>query len=391
MSKRHLSANVIPLPNTLKLALVTETFPPEINGVAMTLGRLCGGLAGQGIEVCVIAPHHADRAAANGKPYASFPVPGFPLPKYPELSFGWPALQKLRREWRRHRPSVVHVATEGPLGWSAASVARELDIPLVSSFHTNFHAYSRHYGLGMLNRAALAWLKCFHNRSLRTFVPSTDLLGSLKAKGFLNLRLLARGVDTALFNPAKRSQQLREQWGANADTPVLLYTGRLAEEKNLPLVISAFLRIKAHLPDAIMVFVGNGPMLEKIRHRLPEAVFAGMQTGEALAACYASADLFLFGSTTETFGNVVTEAMASALPILAFNYAAAQRFIDHGQNGMLAPFMDEPAFLAMADWLARHRVHWRPIGLRARSTVLPLSWDSIVDAYLAELQSLSLC
>ena len=381
-------ATVIQPPAILKIALVTETFPPEINGVAMTLGRLTTGMARKGVEVSVVAPHRADRSSSQEDPYAVFPVPGFPLPKYPELCFGWPALDKLRRQWKRQRPSVVHVATEGPLGWSAATIARELDIPLVSSFHTNFHSYSRHYGLGMLHIAALAWLRRFHNASLRTFVPSTDLLNSLKSKGFLHLRLLARGVDTDLFNPAHRSQSLRLQWGAGPETPVLLYTGRLAEEKNLPLVIEAYRRIKAILPDALIVFVGDGPMLKKIKPALPEAIFAGMKTGESLAACYASADLFLFGSTTETFGNVVTEAMASALPVLAFNYAAPQRFIRHGENGVLAPFMDEPAFLAMADWLARHRHLWKPMGTLARSTVLPLSWDSIVDSYVAELQTL---
>lgn len=386
MPKFH-PATVIPPNDPLKLALVTETFPPEINGVAMTLGRLTNGLAQKGVEVCVVAPHRAERST-TGDHRTVFPVPGFPLPKYPELCFGWPALLKLRREWIRQRPAIVHVATEGPLGWSAASVARELDIPLVSSFHTNFHSYSRHYGLGMLTVAALAWLRYFHNATLRTFVPSSDLLHSLQARGFLRLRLLMRGVDTSLFSPARRSQGLRQQWGAGPETPVMLYTGRLAGEKNLPLVIEAYRRIKAILPDAIMVFVGDGPMLSWVQNNLPEAVFSGMQTGDALAACYASADLFLFGSTTETFGNVVTEAMSSALPVLAFNYAAPQRFIRHGDNGVLAPFMDEPAFLAMAEWLAHNRTLWQPMGNRARSTVLPLSWDSIVDAYIAELQSL---
>jgi glycosyltransferase involved in cell wall biosynthesis len=356
----------------------------------MTLGRLTTLLAEKGIEVSVIAPKRAERMPTSDRSISLFPVPGFPLPKYPELRFGWPAFQNLRREWTRRPPTLVHVATEGPLGWSAAIVARQLDIPLVSSFHTNFHSYSRHYGLGLLQTAALAWLRTFHNKTLRTFVPSHDLMHTLQEKGFHHLRLLARGVDTNAFDPAHRSESLRAEWGATPDTPVILYTGRLAEEKNLPLVVKAYLRIQTKLPNARMVFVGDGPMLGKLRELLPMAVFAGMKTGSALAASYASADLFLFASTTETFGNVVTEAMASALPVLAFDYAAPGRFIQSHLNGLLAPFGDETAFLDKADWLAHYPTKWNSMGLAARSTVLPLSWNTIADSYLNEIRTLAL-
>lgn len=356
--------------------------------MAMTLGRLANLLGRKGVQVDVFAPFRRERETSPEDRFHLHHVPGFPIPKYRELCFGWPAFQKLRAEWQRNPPSIVHVATEGPLGWSAARVAKELEIPVISSFHTNFHNYSQHYGIGLLNTALLSWLRSFHNKTLRTFAPSTDLIADLQKEGFKNLRLLARGVDTHAFSPEHRSEPLRAEWGADEDTPVLLYTGRIAEEKNLPLVIKAHRNILATLPHAKLVFVGDGPMLTSIKNMLPEAIFTGMKTGRALATAYASADAFLFASTTETFGNVVTEAMASALPVLAYDYAAPHRLIEHGTSGLLAPFNDERAFLALADWLANNRHAWKKMGSAARKSVLPLSWDSIVDSYLQDISTL---
>ncbi len=372
----------------MKLALVTETFPPEINGVAMTLGHLVAGLCRLGHTVAVVAPARRDRPVPGAGPHTLIPVPGLPIPRYPELRFGLPAGRRLRRLWRTARPDLVHVATEGPLGWSALAAARRLGIPAVSSFHTNFHSYGRHYGYGLLRGPVLAWLRRFHNRTLRTFAPSSDVLDRLAADGFANLRLLARGVDTDLFGPHRRDPDLRRQWGAADGTPVALYTGRLAGEKNLDLVLAAHARMRELLPDLRLVMVGDGPERERARRRCPEAHFAGMRRGSDLAAHYASADCFLFASLTETFGNVVTEAMASALPVLAFNYAAPARFIRDGVNGLLAPPGDAPAFLRQAAVLAARRAGWADMGRAARAAVLPFSWEAVIDAYLAELHSL---
>ena len=372
----------------MKLALVTETYPPEINGVAMTLGHLVGGLCRRGHRVDVVAPARRDRPVQTGGPHTLHAVPGLPIPRYPELRFGLPAARRLRRMWTAARPDLVHVATEGPLGWSALRAARRLGIPAVSSFHTNFHSYGRHYGYGLLRRPVLAWLRHCHNRTLRTFAPSTDVMRLLEADGFANLSLLARGVDTGLFGPHRRAPELRRQWGAGEGAPVALYTGRLAGEKNLDLVLQAHARMRQLLPDLRMVLVGDGPERERARRRCPEAHFAGMRRGADLAAHYASADCFLFASVTETFGNVVTEAMASALPVLAFNYAAPARFIRDGDNGLLAPLGDAAAFLQQASMLAARRDRWAAMGQSAREALLPFSWDAIVEDYLAGLQSL---
>lgn len=369
----------------MRFSLVTETFPPEINGVSMTLGRLVQGLRQRRFDVQVVAPARPDRI---GTAPSLFPVPGFPIPRYPELRFGLPANSSLERLWRRQRPDCVHIATEGPLGWSAGRVARHLGIPVVSSFHTNFHSYGSHYGFGFLKNGVLAWLRAFHNATLRTFVPSADMIDLLTRRGFRNLRLFSRGVDTRLFHPDKRDPALRHDWGAGPQTPVILYVGRLAGEKNLSLTIRAFRAMRELLPDARMVLVGDGPERKPLQADVPEATFTGMLQGEALATAYASADAFLFASITETFGNVVTEAMASGLPVLAFNYAAPGRFIVPGKNGALAPLNDEPAFLDQARQLAAIRSRWTQMGLAARQTLLPHSWDRIIDHYIEDIQSL---
>jgi glycosyltransferase involved in cell wall biosynthesis len=367
------------------LHLVTETFPPEINGVSMTLGRLMDGLQQRNYQVRVIAPRRKDR---NGMEMPVTMVAGLPIPRYPELRFGLPAHRSLRRIWHNERPDIVHIATEGPLGWSALRVARQLNIPTVSSFHTNFHSYGSHYGYGFLKRMVLGWLRHCHNRTRLTFVPSADVIRQLQSDGFANLKLLARGVDTALFGPHRRSPELRRDWGATPSTPVALYVGRLAGEKNLGLVVEAWQHMRSRLPELKLVLVGDGPARSALARQAPEAIFAGMRSGVDLAAHYASCDCFLFASITETFGNVVTEAMASSLPVLAYNYAAPARFISHQSNGFLAPFGDAPAFLSAAGTMADCRQRWPELGNQARNTVLPHSWDAIIDGYCEDIRPL---
>lgn len=352
----------------------------------MTLERLVNGLHQRGASVEVVAPRRTDRQPAP--PASLLSVPGLPIPRYPELRFGLPAGNRLRRAWNARRPDLVHVATEGPLGWSAIRTARRLRLPLVSSFHTNFHSYGRHYGYGWLTKRVLAWLRRLHNRTLRTFVPSEDVLKDLQSAGFQNLRLFSRGVDTGLFGPHQRDDRLRLSWGASPTTPVALYVGRLAAEKNLRLTMEAFKTMQTRLPDLRMVLVGDGPERQRIARSFPEVHFAGVQTGTDLARHYASADCFLFASLTETFGNVVTEAMASALPVVAFNYASPGKFIHHGRNGFLADFGESADFLAKADAMASARHHWSAFGSAARDALLPHAWDAVIGRYFAECQSL---
>jgi glycosyltransferase involved in cell wall biosynthesis len=305
--------------------------------------------------------------------------PGLPIPRYDSLRVGLPARQGLLKLWRLKRPDVVQVATEGPLGWSAISAARELRIPVASEFHTNFHRYSRHYGVGWLQKPIAAYLRRFHNRALVTMVPTHEMRDALMASGYRNVCVVARGVDTRLFSPDRRSSELRRSWGARDDDLVALIVGRIAPEKNLPLALSAFSAMRERNPRMKLVFVGDGPDRSAIQGRFPEHIFVGMRTGEDLARHYASGDVFVFGSLTETFGNVTLEAMASGLAVVAYDYAAARQHIRDLENGLLAPCDDEAAFARSARMLAADPERVRSIGAAAHVTAKRVDWENVHD------------
>ncbi|MCB1236961.1 MAG: glycosyltransferase family 1 protein, partial [Verrucomicrobiae bacterium] len=289
----------------MKITFVTDTYAPQPNGVATTLQRLVHGLRERGHTVDVVRP------SVLACDEEGMRVPSVALPGYPEVRVGLPMRLVLQARWFRHRPDVVYVATETPLGHSAINAARALDIPVASGFHTNFQQYMAHYQLPLLERAAMRYLRHVHNRSHCTFVPSRDTIADLDRAGFQNLELLPKGVDTRLFSPKKRDPLLRAEWGARGNGLVGLYVGRIAAEKNLPLIVRTFEEIRRRFPDFRGVFVGDGPKLKELRLAHPDFVYAGVRFGEDLARHYASADLFVFPSRTDTFGNVVLEAMAS--------------------------------------------------------------------------------
>ena len=366
---------------SLHIALVSETFPPEVNGVANTLGRLCQGLRERGHRLQLVRPRQADDTAPNDDQLLL--TRGWPLPGYAGLQWGQSSLHKLLRRWQRNRPDVLYIATEGPLGLSALRAARRLGIPVVSGFHTNFQQYSDHYGFGLLTRLLTGYLRWFHNRSRLTLVPSPSQRLELQRRGFERLELLARGVDGQLFHPARRSAALRAEWGLGEDEIAVLHVGRLAAEKNLQLLTRAFRQLQRDLPQQHLrlVLVGDGPLRATLLAELPEALFCGVQRGEALAAHYASGDLFLFPSLSETFGNVVLEALASGLAVVAFDQAAAAQHIRHGHNGALATPGDEAAFIESARWLLEDPESLRRVRLNARQHAGKQGWPAIVERF----------
>ena len=380
------SASALPAPPTLRLAVVTETYPPEVNGVSMTLARFVEGLRQRQHHVQMVRPRqHAADKPQDDERFNEVLVRGLPIPRYSRLKMGLPATRALCRLWTWQRPDLVHLVTEGPLGWSALQAARQLKLPISSDFRTNFHAYSAHYGLGWLRSPIVAYLRCFHNRTSLTMVPTEAVRRELNLLGFERLQVVARGVDTELFHPQRRSEALRASWGAGPQTTVVLYVGRLAAEKNLDAVLAAYRAMHQARPDSRLVLVGDGPARRELQRQCPQAVFAGQRSGIDLATHYASADVFVFPSITETWGNVTPEAMASGLVVLAYDRAAAAQLIRSGENGFLAPFDNTHSFVRAAVRLATAGDDNASIRHSARRTATEMGWDGVVGQFESAL------
>jgi len=362
----------------VKVAIVTETYPPEVNGVASTIAQFIKVLAGLGHDITLIRPRQGLKDKPKNEPhFKEILTLGMPIPGYSSLRMGLPQKNILLKQWASDRPSLVHIVTEGPLGWSALEAAKKLNIPTCSDFRTNFDAYSTYYGMSFLKNPIQRYLRYFHNNCNFTMVPTQELKNQLLTNGFERLKVLARGVDTELFNPSKRSQELRNHWGVKDHEKVVLCVSRLASEKNLQVTVETFKVMLQVNPNLKMVWVGDGPEKESLKLSCPNSIFAGVQRGEALASHYASGDIFLFSSLSETFGNVTIEAMASGLAVLAYDYAAARQFIDHGANGFLASLNEPNSFVAAGLALVKYDVDLENLRAHARQTTLEISWDQV--------------
>ena len=374
----------------MRIAVVTETYPPEVNGVSLTVQGLVSGMAEDGHEMLLVRPFQPGVSTLPPpRPVRELLVRGAALPRYPGLRFGFPAGRALVRLFSAQRPDAVYVATEGPLGWSAVQTARRLRIPVATGFHTRFDAYAGAYGLGPFTPLVRYWLRRLHNASGATVVPTPELREWLERRGFQRVRVVARGVDTTLFDPARRRQKLRDRWGIAPDGLAVIYVGRIAAEKNLSLAIETFHRIRETRRDARFVWVGTGPIAARLRQEHPEFIFAGLRLGEDLAEHFASADLFLFPSLTETFGNVTIEAMASGVPTVAFSYGAARAHLINREHGRLVASGDDAAFIEAAVEVAADAGRRRLMGAAARRAALALKPERVARDFVGMLRGLS--
>ena len=372
----------------LRIGIVTETYPPDVNGCAMTMGRLVDGLQRRGHHVQLFRPRRGpDDGHRTDGLLETVPLAGLPIPGYRVQKFGLPAPCSLAHFWGAWPVDVIYAATEGPLGRSTIHAAKLRRIPVVSGFHTNWLSYTSSYGIPFLGRAIAWYLRRFHHRSVCVLCPTHDLRKELVARGYGNVEVLSRGADTELFSPARRSADLRQQWGVAEGDTVFVYVGRLAEEKNLALTVRAFERAQHAHPGTRFVLVGDGPSREPLERQHPEFIFSGFQRGEALAEHYASADVFLFPSLSETFGNVTIEAAASGLAIVAFDYAAAHMHLEDGESALLAACDDPDGFVAATVRLAGDPALVRLLRTRAREVSESISWERICDEFERILRS----
>lgn len=371
-------------------SIVTETYPPEINGVALTVQSLEQGLRERGHTVGLIRPRQAQdsQSEPHERLFASVP-----LPRYPGLRVGLPATRKLTALWNLHRPDAIYVATEGPLGWSALRAARSLRIPAATGFHTRFDRYMRDYGVPLLQPLALSWMRRFHNGADATLVPTEALRDELTGLGFERPVRLPRAVDSVMFHPMNRNDALRASWGLRAEDLAVIHLGRIAPEKNLELAVRAFREIQQRCPAARFIWVGDGPAREQLERDHPDFVFCGIQRGEALARHFASADLFLFPSRSETYGNVTLEAMASGVPTVAFDYGAARECLRDGEHGATVSehiAHGDDAFIDAAVRIAANSSLRAQMSMAARDAVSELRPQQVAADFDAILHRLSL-
>jgi glycosyltransferase involved in cell wall biosynthesis len=368
----------------MRVGLITETFLPDVNGVVTTLCRLLEHLQAGGHQALVFAPQGAPTSYAGAE---IVPLPGVPLPLYPDLRLT-PPQAGITARLRHFQPDVLHLAGPAVMGATGRFVASRLHLPLLATYHTDLPAYSAHYGLSGLRGLVYAYLRWVHNGCRLTLCPSTATLADLRAHGFRRLRLWGRGVDTERFHPRHRSEAWRRAVGLQPGETLLLYVGRLATEKRIDLLAAALAGLSSEGTPVRLVLVGDGPARPALERQLAglPVHFAGFLKGDELATAYASADAFVFPSDTETFGQVIQEAMASGLPVMAARAGGALDLVRDGITGMLVAPGDAADLRAHIRQLAADPALRGALGQAGRRAAERRSWSSVMDELLGHYQ-----
>jgi phosphatidylinositol alpha 1,6-mannosyltransferase len=360
----------------MRIALVTESFLPDVNGVANSVARIADHLVARGHHPLVVAPQPASKASpVPPLPYPVVRLPSVPIPGYARFRLGMPTRQ-LAAEVRAHGADVVHLASPFVLGAGGATAARALDLPAVAVYQTDLPAYARAYRVGLTEQAAWRWLRRIHNGADRTLAPSTASVATLRAHGVQRVHLWQRGVDSARFHPGRRSAAIRRALAPNGEV-LIGYVGRLAAEKHVDLLADA-----SRLPGGRVVIVGDGPAAALLRRQLPAATFLGARHGSQLARIYASLDVFAHPGPYETFGQSVQEAMASGVPVVAPAAGGPLDLVRPGRTGHLVAPLDAGAFTAAIVDLAGDEQRRRQWGTAARAAVADRTWAWVGDELL---------
>jgi len=369
----------------MKIAYFTDTFSPEINGVTNTLNNLTAYLRKNSIEYLVFAPDYDNRRGAQEESVLRFK--GITPHVNPNSRLALPSYLTVRSAIAEFEPDIIHITIELGIGLIGLFIARELNIPIVMSYHTNFDSYLNLYDYGHLKKGYWAYIKWFHSFAKVNLCPSSDTLKTLEKKGFQNLDLWSRGIDPSLFDPARRSETVRNRLGGEGKT-VFLYVGRMAREKGLDTLAEAIALLNfTHKDEAVFVFTGDGPYMKELKDMtIPNAVFTGFLQKKELAEVYASSDAFVFPSGTETFGNVVLEAMSSGLPIVCTDAGGITDFTAHLENAYVCEYMNaESLAQGMTELLNKPELKDR-LRKGGLATAAERSWDYIFDGLLSQYE-----
>jgi phosphatidylinositol alpha 1,6-mannosyltransferase len=366
----------------MRIAIITESFLPDVNGVANSVLRIAEHLVKRGHDLMVVAPapSSATRAVTGAHPYRVVRVPSVPVPRYRSFRLGLP-FPRLADALVEHAPDVVHLASPFLLGARGVALAGQLRLPSVAVYQTDVAAYARAYrGLGLGRdlgeAAAWRWLRTIHNGADRTLAPSSAAADDLVGHGVQRVWLWRRGVDSVRFDPAKRSPRLRSLLAPNAET-IVGYVGRLAVEKQVDLLAAT-----CRLPGVRVVVVGDGPAGKDLRRALPGALFLGVRHGDQLARIFASLDIFVHTGAHETFGQTVQEALASGVPVVAPAAGGPLDLVTPGVTGTLVPPGDAAAVAAAVVALAADPIALKEYAEAARASVADRGWAAVGDELL---------
>ena len=372
----------------MRLAFFSETFLPKVDGIVNTLCHLLDYLGENGHESVLFAPY-SDRPHEDPMRYAATDIvryAGLPAPYYPELRLALPDW-RLSRRLQQFQPDLVHAVNPLTLGMTGIWQAQRLSLPVAASFHTNVAGFASHWGLGALPRPIWAGLRLTHHWADLNFCPSEVTARQLRQQHFKRVKVWSHGVDGQRFHPDKRTAAWRARLSnGEPEKPILLFVGRISWEKRVdwlrPLIEA--------LPNARLAVVGDGPARRPLAEMLADqpAVFTGYLRGEELAQAYAAADLFVFPSPCETFGNVVLEAMASGLPVIAPRSGGLLDFTRHGEHGLLFDPDSLEAFITAAQQLTADAPLARWLGTNGRRQAESLSWERVSEKLLADYQTL---
>ncbi|MDV2686371.1 glycosyltransferase family 1 protein [Alkalihalophilus lindianensis] len=373
----------------MNLALFSDTYSPQVNGVARTLTRLVTHLESRNINYHLFVPDHLERGDHFRSNIHSFT--SYPFFLYPECRIAWPNPLKMKKELSAFAPTVIHVTTPFNVGLSGLHYSKKHHIPLIGSYHTHFDYYLHYYKLTFLTEVMWSYLRWFYGSCQKVFVPSVETRDHLNKQGLNRLDIWSRGVDCHQYQPSKKEGFLYDIYSIERKY-ILLYVGRMAPEKDLATLKKIMRQLPSELRAQIhWIYVGDGPMLREMKDEFTgdHVTFTGYLNGEALAAIYALADLFIFPSQTETFGNVVLEALASGTPAIVANKGGVKEIVRHRQTGMICEAGNSLSFVnAITELLTQptKRLH---MNLEARAYARTQSWEAIFDRLLSEYEKAS--